>query len=198
MPVWLEWIIAISGLIVLLPVYGIIALCVVIETKGPVLYRAIRIGYGESRFEMLKFRTMDHHADKNGPPITTRNDPRITRVGRWLRKNKLDELPQLINIIRGEMKFVGPRPEDPGIIEKYSEKEKRIFQFKPGITSPASLRYRDEENQISQESWEQVYLKEILPKKIEMDLKYMKNATVWSDFKIMFQTVFKAEQKVTF
>ena len=190
MPAFIEFIIALIGFIVLLPFYGIIALCIVLETKGSALYRANRIGIGESRFQMLKFRTMVNDADKSGPPITTRSDSRITRVGKWLRKTKLDELPQLINILRGEMKFVGPRPEDPGIVEKYSEEEKHIFQFKPGITSPASLRYRDEETQIPSDKWEKIYLNDILPKKIEMDLRYMKSAGFWADLKIIFKTVF--------
>ncbi|MBN1783232.1 sugar transferase [bacterium] len=185
----IEYIIALFGFLVLCPVFAVLALAVKLDSPGPVFYRSRRAGKGERSFYMLKFRTMREDAHKTGPPVTTRNDARITRVGSLLRKTKLDELPQLINVIRGDMKFVGPRPEDPDIVEAYTEDQKHIFAFRPGITSPASLEYRDEEEHIPPEEWERVYMKEILPKKIRMDMEYMRKAGFRKDLGVIIRTI---------
>ena len=132
---------------------------------------------------------MQIDADQIGPPITTVNDSRITRIGKVLRKTKLDELPQLFNVLIGQMSLVGPRPEDPSIVKEYSEEQRKILNYKPGITSPASILFRSEEKMITAEKWEKEYLEEILTKKLEVDLNYMNSANYLSDLKVIFKTV---------
>lgn len=140
-------------------------------------------------FHAFKFRTMVVDADRLGPGITTGSDPRVTSIGRVLRKTKLDELPQLINVLRGEMSLVGPRPEDPEYVAIYSPDQRRILNVKPGMTSAASLEYRDEEAVLSGENWETIYRTEILPAKINIDLEYIDERTVWTDLKIVARTI---------
>jgi len=130
---------AIIGLVVLSPVFAIVAVLIKEEDGGPVFYRGIRIGRYGTPFRMFKFRTMVLNADKIGGPSTADDDPRITRIGKFLRKLKLDEIPQLINVLRGEMSFVGPRPEVPFYVNMFNEEEKKILTVKPGITDWASL-----------------------------------------------------------
>ncbi|RMH70471.1 MAG: sugar transferase [Gemmatimonadetes bacterium] len=190
-PRWLEFVLAFVGLIALSPLFLLIIVAIKLDSRGSAFYLANRVGQGKAHFKMYKFRTMTPQADQTGPPITVNGDNRITRVGRFLRRTKLDELPQLINILKGEMRFVGPRPEDPTVAENYSESQQNIFRFKPGITSPASIAYRSEEAMIPPEAWDQVYFNQILPKKIETDLQYMQRATVFSDIMLIFKTLFK-------
>ena len=134
---------------------------------------------------------MINNANKLGPPITINNDGRITQIGHFLRKTKLDELPQLLNVLKGDMSFVGPRPEDPEILKKYSRQQKEILNYKPGITSPASIFFRKEEALIPAGKWQDKYYKQILSIKISTDLKYLKNANFFSDLKVIFQTIFR-------
>jgi lipopolysaccharide/colanic/teichoic acid biosynthesis glycosyltransferase len=190
MPRIIEWIIAFLGGLVLLPLFGILSLVIILDSRGPVFFRPQRVGKSGKRFRMVKFRTMTADAASQGPPITVRTDRRITRVGAFLRKTKLDELPQLFNILFGDMGFVGPRPEDPSIAEKYPQPLMGIFRFRPGITSPASMAFRAEEEMIPRDRWESVYFGEILPKKVEADVAYMEKKTVWSDFQVIIWTVF--------
>ena len=190
MPRFLEFFISLSGLIIFSPFIFLMAILIHIEAKGPIFYKARRVGRVGKSFIMWKFRSMTVDADRKGPTITTHKDARITSMGAFLRKTKLDELPQLINVLKGDMKFVGPRPEDPSIVQKYSESQKKILQYRPGITSPASIAFRSEEELIPPEKWEAVYLKEILPKKLELDLLYIEKATMWSDIKIILKTIF--------
>ena len=180
---------AVLGLIILSPFFAAIAVAIKRETKGPVLYRAQRVGLNEKLFTLLKFRTMVVNADKTGASVTHATDQRITTVGRYLRRYKLDELPQLINIIRGEMNLVGPRPEDPRYTGLYDQKQQMIFSIRPGITSPASLYYRDEASLLVGPEWEEQYFHEIMPKKLSIDLKYCETNTFWSDFSIILRTV---------
>jgi lipopolysaccharide/colanic/teichoic acid biosynthesis glycosyltransferase len=191
MPRTFEFILALVGLLVLGPLFLLIALCIKLDSGGPVFYRAVRAGKGDSRFTMLKFRTMVSGASRQGPPITTLNDPRITKVGSFLRKTKLDELPQLMNVLKGSMGFVGPRPEDPEIVKKYSSSQKRILRYCPGITSPASIAFREEETLIPASGWEEAYRHDILPKKLDMDIRYFERATCISDLKVIMKTIFK-------
>jgi len=186
---WMDFIFALSGLVVISPLFLILTIWIKLDSYGPVFFRGERSGQNHSIFQILKFRTMVCDACQSGPPITTCNDTRITRSGRFLRKTKLDELPQLINVLKGEMSFVGPRPEDPDIVRQYNHDQKDILKYKPGITSPASHLFRDEEIMIPAALWESVYIKQILPKKIEMDLEYMKSASLWSDMKIILMTL---------
>ena len=181
--------IALAGILLLSPLYCVLALLIKLDSKGPVFFRAKRIGKNGHVFDMLKFRSMIPDASIQGPPLTTQYDVRITRIGRILRKFKLDELPQLLNVLKGEMKFVGARPEDPGIVKRYTSDQRKIFDYTPGITSPASLTFRDEERLIPSEDWEQVYMKDILPKKLTMDLEYMKRANFLSDIGVILRTL---------
>jgi lipopolysaccharide/colanic/teichoic acid biosynthesis glycosyltransferase len=190
MPRWMEWLVAFAGSILLLPLFGIIALAVRLEDAGPVWHRPLRTGEGGRRFRMLKFRTMVRNAASLGPPITTRNDGRITAVGAFLRRHKLDELPQLFNVLSGDMGFVGPRPEDPAIADRYPERLRGIFRYRPGITSPASIAFRSEESLIPPDRWESVYLTELLPKKTAMDAGYMQTRTLVSDIVVILKTLF--------
>src|SRR5207244_4623101 len=136
--------VATIGLVVLLPVMLVVALLVKLDSKGPILYRADRVGRYGREFRLYKFRTMIEGAHKHGPAITARDDPRITRLGRILRTSRIDELPQLVNVIRGDMSLVGPRPEDPTYVAFYTPEQSRLLSVRPGITSPASVAYRNE------------------------------------------------------
>jgi lipopolysaccharide/colanic/teichoic acid biosynthesis glycosyltransferase len=167
------------------------ALCaalVRLSSPGPILFSQGRVGQNERMFELLKFRTMA--AGWAGPRITASGDPRITAVGRWLRRNKLDELPQLINVLKGEMSFVGPRPEVPEYVATYSPDQRRVFQWKPGITSPASLTYVEEESALAnREDLEDCYTHVVLPHKLEIDLRYCAEASFAKDLQILFATL---------
>lgn len=186
---WIEWSLALTGLIVLSPLFLILAVWIKLDSPGPVWFRGKRSGRNGSVFQMFKFRTMFCDASKTGPPITTCGDARITRSGRFLRRTKLDELPQLLNVLKGEMAFVGPRPEDPEIVRQYTADQKKILKYRPGITSPASLDFRKEEAVIPPAQWQTVYMKQILPKKLKMDEAYMKSAGFWPDIQIIFRTL---------
>ncbi|MBN1894324.1 sugar transferase [bacterium] len=190
MPRFLEILIALAGLVLLSPLFVLAAVLIPLESKGPVFYKADRVGRGGRTFVIWKFRSMIVNADKDGPAITTRRDSRVTAVGAFLRRTKLDELPQLINVLKGDMGFVGPRPEDPRIVSKYNDFQKEILLFRPGITSPASITFRSEEGMVPSDDWEKAYFNHILPRKLEMDLAYMKQATFSTDLNVMFQTIF--------
>ena len=165
------------------------------SSKGPVFFRAKRVGKNNKPFWIYKFRTMINNASKLGPPITINNDERITQIGQFLRRTKLDELPQLLNVLKGDMSFVGPRPEDPGILQKYSQQQKEILNFKPGITSPASIFFRKEEALISSAQWQDKYT-QILSIKISTDLAYLRKANFGSDLRVIFQTIFLINKKI--
>ncbi|HDM75194.1 MAG TPA: sugar transferase [Deltaproteobacteria bacterium] len=177
------------GIALLWPVFFFVAIAVKLD-RGPVLYRAMRVGQNGKLFKLYKFRTMVPDADKIGPPITSHEDTRITRVGRWLRNSKLDELPQLINVLKGEMSLVGPRPEHPSYVAKYTEQQRKILNVLPGITSLATLKYRNEEKMIPKDNWEAVYEKKILPQKIAIDLEYFNRSTFFSDLLLILKTLF--------
>ena len=185
----LEFFISLLSLIFLLPLFIIIGILIKIDSPGPVLYASDRAGKDGKQFKMYKFRTMIHNIKSSGPPITTRGDDRITAMGCFLRKTKLDELPQLINVFLGNMGFVGARPEDLGIVYKHHEIFKEILKYRPGITSPASIYYKFEESLIPEDNWEVVYQEEILPRKIIMDLAYMQNASFMKDIGIILVTI---------
>jgi FlaA1/EpsC-like NDP-sugar epimerase/lipopolysaccharide/colanic/teichoic acid biosynthesis glycosyltransferase len=180
---------ATSALVVLAPFFAVIALIIKLTSPGPVFYRASRVGRGGELFLLYKFRTMVAGADLQGPGITVQNDPRVTRVGHFLRRYKLDELPQLINILRGEMSIVGPRPEDPRYVALYSDSQRRLLDFRPGLTSPASIFYSREEALLSGEDWETVYKEQILPHKLALDLAFMRQYTIRNYFSLLFFTL---------
>lgn len=178
------------GLLVLAPVFAVLAVAVKIDSRGPVFYRATRVGRHGMPFCLLKYRTMLANADQLGPGITTARDNRITNVGGFLRRTKLDELPQLVNVIRGDMALVGPRPEDPRYVALYSPEQVAVLGQRPGITSPASLRFRDEALALSGEDWERVYVEQIMPEKLKIELEYMRSRTFLTDIQIIARTVF--------
>lgn len=183
---------AITGLILLIPLFIVIAILIKREDKGPVFFTQERVGYKGRLFKFYKFRTMTINADKSGPLITIYGDKRITKVGNFLRKYKLDELPQLFNVIKGDMSLVGPRPEVPYYVNKYTEEQRKVLDIIPGITDPASIMYFDENELLSKaENPEKEYIEKIMPQKIEINLKYADNANVYRDIMIICQTIYK-------
>jgi len=177
------------AIIALSPLLLVIALLVRFTSRGPVLYRATRSGRNGALFKLYKFRSMVANADKLGPGITAAGDRRITRVGRILRRTKLDELPQLFNVLRGDMSIVGPRPEDPRYVALYTAEQRRVLQFRPGITSLASIRYRNEAEALKTQDWETVYIQQVMPEKLAIDLEYASRATLRLDLLIIARTL---------
>jgi lipopolysaccharide/colanic/teichoic acid biosynthesis glycosyltransferase len=179
---------SLAGLIILSPVFVAVALAVKGSSRGPVLYRAQRVGRYGRLFTLYKFRSMyvDHRGD--GPRITGREDTRVTAVGRFLRRTKLDELPQLFNTLIGEMSLVGPRPEDPVFVSCYSEAEREVLRVKPGITSLATLLHRHEEELLTGANFEERYRREIMPAKLRIELQYLSNRTLATDLRILAAT----------
>lgn len=173
----------------LLPVFLIIGMVIKVDSPGPVFYRARRVGKDGRIFFLYKFRSMAVGADQNGPAITATGDPRITRVGRLLRKTKIDELPQLLNVIKGDMSLVGPRPESPDYVQFYTTTQRRILAVRPGITSAASLRYRHEEMLLTGADWEETYREKVMPDKLQIDLDYEERRTLRSDWTLIFHTL---------
>lgn len=184
---------ALAGLMVLSPLFAVVALLIKLEDGGPVFYTQERVGYRGQMFRMLKFRTMTPEADKMGPAITYGSDPRITKVGRWLRKVKVDELPQLINVTTGAMSFVGPRPEVPQYVAMYSPHQRTVLEMVPGITDPASLKYRNESELLALSANPlDEYISTIMPDKIRINLEYASKATLWTDIGVVIKTVLVA------
>ena len=181
-------IVSLAVLVLLSPVLLAVALAVKLHDGGPVLYGGRRVGRNGRIFRVLKFRTMAPDADRRGPGITAEGDPRITPVGRFLRKTKLDELPQFINVLKGEMGLVGPRPEDPRYVALYTDEQKKLLEVRPGITSPASVAFRHEESLLSGEEWEKTYVGRILPRKLEIEAEYLKHRTFLTDVGVLLRT----------
>lgn len=178
------------GLIVLSPHLIFSAIAIKLDSKGPVFYRGKRIGRYGKPFRIYKFRTMIADAEKLGGHSTADDDPRITKTGKFLRKYKLDELPQLINVLKGEMSFVGPRPEVQHYVDMFTEEEIAILDVRPGITDWASL-WNPDEGKILKESEdpEKAYMEKIRPEKLKLQLKYVKKNSFWIDFKIILLTL---------
>ncbi|MCH7663819.1 MAG: sugar transferase, partial [Chloroflexi bacterium] len=150
-----------------------------------------RIGRNFESFEILKFRTMGVNGEKNGTLVTASNDKRITKIGKILRKTKIDELPQLLNILKGEMSFVGPRPEVKKYVELFKKDYERLLKVRPGITDPASIVYSKEEIVLAQSrNWEEDYIKKVLPEKIKLSSYYIANYNFFTDLKLIFNTLF--------
>jgi lipopolysaccharide/colanic/teichoic acid biosynthesis glycosyltransferase len=188
---WLDLACATALLLVSAPIMVVAAALVKASSPGPVLFRHRRSGKCGSQFELLKFRTMVDGAPAIGPGVTRKGDPRVTRVGRWLRKWKLDELPQLINVLRGEVSLVGPRPDLPEYLAELPPSQRRVVHLKPGLTSPATLRFRNEESVLAQVAPEAVlkfYLGTLLPQKITLDLEYAASATFLTDLSLLLRT----------
>jgi len=179
------------GIIILSPFLLLTAVTIKLDSKGPVFFKQTRVGKDEKQFNIYKFRTMVTDAEKQGMQITVGDDPRITKIGRFLRKYKLDEFPQLFNVFIGNMSFVGPRPEVPKYIALYDSKQKSILKVRPGITEEASIKYKDESEILAKSSCpEKTYIEEIMPKKIELNLNYIKNISLLYDISLMLKTIF--------
>lgn len=178
------------SLIICFPPMALIAVLIKKDDRGPVLYRGVRIGRFGKPFYVMKFRSLVVDAERRGGSSTADDDPRITKIGRFLRKYKLDELPQLFNVLRGEMSFVGPRPEVKHYVEMYTKEEKAILSVRPGITDWASLWNSDEGALLAgQADPERVYLEQIRPEKIRLQLKYIRERSIGTDFKIIMLTL---------
>ncbi len=178
------------GLLLLSPLLLWIAWRVWQEDKGPVFYRGLRVGFNGRHFSIFKFRTMVTDAEKIGPSSTCAEDPRITQIGRSLRKHKLDELPQLINVLIGDMSIVGPRPEVKKFTDLYTEEEKVILSVRPGITDWASIWNRDEGAMLTRsKDPDRDYMEKIRPEKIRLQLKYVREQSFWTDVEIILLTI---------
>jgi lipopolysaccharide/colanic/teichoic acid biosynthesis glycosyltransferase len=179
-----------AGLLLLSPLLFGLAVRIRMEDGGPIFYRGLRIGLHGQLFRIFKFRTMVVDAERMGGASTADDDPRITRIGKKLRKHKLDELPQLINVFWGDMSLVGPRPEVPHYVNMYTEEEKAILTVRPGITDWASLWNPDEGAILAgSPDPERTYMEEIRPEKIRLQLKYVRERSFWMDIKIIFLTL---------
>lgn len=191
-----DFIVSFLGLILFSPLFLIITILIKTKSPGPVFYRGERIGKDGKIFKIFKFRTMVPDAEKLGGVCTSADDPRLTKIGKFLRKYKLDELPQLINVLKGEMSLVGPRPEVKKYIDMLKPEEKeKILSVKPGMTDLASLwDFHEEELLKGSEDPEKTYLEKIRPKKTELQLEYVKNRSFWLDLKIILKTIFKIFQ----
>lgn len=180
------------AIILLSPFFIIVSLLIKMDSNGPVIFKQVRVGKNKKPFEIYKFRTMVVDAEKLGKQITVGNDNRITKIGGFLRKFKLDELPQLFNVFKGDMSFVGPRPEVPKYTNLYTEEQNRVFEVRPGITDYASIKYRNE-NEILGKSKnpEKTYIEEVMQDKLKINLDYMNRRSVLEDLKIILLTVLK-------
>ena len=186
----LDLLLSTCAVVVLSPLLLLIALAVKCDSTGPVLYRGVRMGAGGRRFPMLKFRTMVIGADEIGGPSTADGDPRITRLGRYLRKYKLDELPQLLNVMNGDMSVVGPRPEVPQYVALFTEEERQILTVRPGLTDLATLWNADEGRRLAGAADpERVYLEAIKPKKVQLQLQYLRHRSLATDLWIIWRTI---------
>jgi lipopolysaccharide/colanic/teichoic acid biosynthesis glycosyltransferase len=178
------------GLVILAPLMAVIALMVKTQGRGPVFFRQVRVGRQGEPFRLWKFRTMVPNADQTGMPLTVGQDARVTPTGAWLRRLKLDELPQLFNVVAGEMSLVGPRPEVPRYVACYDAEQGRVLGLVPGLTDEASLRYcRESELLATVPDPERFYIETLLPEKIRISLAYAERATLWSDVRIILATL---------
>lgn len=176
------------GLALTSPIILVAAIAVKSGSRGPVFFNGPRVGRNGVVFRMHKLRTMSAGADKSGPAVTAGDDTRVTPVGRFLRRTKIDELPQLLNVVKGEMSLVGPRPEHPDYVAHYTEEQRRLLAVRPGITGPATLAYIDEEKLLSGGGGEARYLEDVMPQKLALELQYVKRAGFVSDLSILART----------
>ena len=178
-------------LILLSPIFIILAIMIKLDSKGPVFFRQVRVTQFGKKFRIFKFRTMVHNAESLGAQITKNEDARITRVGKLIRKLRLDEICQLIDVLRGTMTFIGTRPEVPKYVEKYTPQMLATLLLPAGVTSLASIYYKDEAKLLEGAvDTEKVYVEKILPEKMHYNLKAIKEFSFWQDIKVMFMTVF--------
>lgn len=180
------------GLAIISPLIILLSIAIKIESKGPVFFKQIRIGLNGNPFKLYKFRSMYENSERKGQITIGSNDKRITRVGRFIRKYKMDELPQLFNVFKGDMSLVGPRPEVPKYVEKYSEYQMRVLSVRPGITDYASIYFSNENDILAhKDNPEEYYVKFLIPQKIRLNMIYIKNYNILVYFKIIFTTIRK-------
>lgn len=178
------------GLLLICPLYPLVALAIKLDSPGPVFFTQARVGLNGASFKIIKLRTMMQNAEGQSP-ITMKGDPRVTRVGRWLRRHKLDELPSLFNVLRGDMSIVGPRPELQRYVRRYTQDQQRILAVCPGITDLGTLRFDNETDLLADaDHIEEVYLEQILPEKIRLNLEYVDKRSFLFDLRIIFETLF--------
>lgn len=181
-----------TGLLILSVPMLIISILIKLDSPGPVLFKQERIGKNKQPFRIYKFRTMHTNAEQQGGQLTVGRDPRITRVGHLLRKSKLDELPQLINVLKGDMSLVGPRPEVPKYVALYTPEQQRILSVRPGITDLASIEFRDENELLqNQQDPESYYINTIMPKKLELNQAYIARQSLAFDVYVIFKTLYR-------
>jgi lipopolysaccharide/colanic/teichoic acid biosynthesis glycosyltransferase len=189
---FIDLIFSFFGLIFLSPVFFIISILIKFESKGGVFYKQERIGKNKVSFQLFKFRSMAVNSDKSGLLTVGMNDSRITKIGHFIRKFKIDELPQLINVLKGEMSLVGPRPEVKKYVDLYSESQQIVLYVKPGMTDLASIEFSNENELLEkQEQPELYYIEHIMPKKIELNKQFIQNPTVYQYFRIILLTLKK-------
>lgn len=178
------------GLICLSPLFAVLAVWIKADSKGPVFYRQVRVGKGNRDFRLFKFRSMRPDSDRLGLITVGGRDPRVTRSGYYIRKYKLDELPQLINVFKGDMSLVGPRPEVRKYVDMYTPEQLRVLDVRPGITSLASIRYRNENDILAAaDDPDRAYVEQVMPDKLAIDLEYVANASLASDLRLIFSTL---------
>lgn len=178
-------------LIILSPLFIIFSIMIKLDSKGPIMFKQNRVTENGRIFKIFKFRTMVENADKNGSQVTVENDSRVTKIGKFLRKFRLDEIPQLINILIGDMSFVGTRPEVPKYVELYTDEMKATLLMKAGVTSLASIKFKDEEKLLQMDgNIDKIYIENILPQKMQYNLEYLKRFNFFYDIKLMFMTLF--------
>ena len=179
------------GLIVLSPLFLILAIWIKLDSKGPVFYRQVRVGYKNKDFRIFKFRSMRVGADKGSLVTIGGRDPRVTKSGYWIRKFKLDELPQLINVFIGDMSLVGPRPEVRHYVDYWTPDQMHVLDVRPGITDPASIKFRNENELMEKaEDPEKYYIEVIMQEKIKLYLEYVEKHSFWYDLGLIFKTFF--------
>lgn len=180
------------GIIILSPFFILISILVVVDSRGGIFYKQVRVGKGLREFKLLKFRTMYSNSDKKGLLTVGMKDSRITRMGYYLRKYKLDELPQLLNVLIGDMSVVGPRPEVPKYVAMYNDEQKKVLNIKPGITDYASIEYANENDILAKAANpEEEYINTIMPAKLKLNLKYISEMGLGTDIGIIFRTIGK-------
>lgn len=185
---FIDIVVSFIGLILVALITPFVALAIQVDSKGPVFYRGVRVGKDGKFFKIFKFRTMIDGADQCGPKLTYRNDPRITKTGLILRRLKIDELPQFINVFLGNMSLVGPRPEDPQYVSHYTAGQRVILSVKPGITGPAQIHYVDIESHMDPHKFDEQYIDEIIPEKFRLNMLYIENRSMGLDLKILWRT----------
>lgn len=185
----MDLVFAVPVLVLASPFLAMAAIAVKLDSPGPVLYHGGRVGLNGRQFQILKLRSMVAGAARSGPAVTSADDPRITRVGRLLRRTRFDEVPQLWNVITGDMSLVGPRPESPDFVKLYTPEQRRVLSVRPGITSPTALVFHDEEDVLAARGGAGAYAETVMPRKLEMDLEYVDGRSFRGDLAVLARTI---------